>query len=556
MNGFPEGFVPDAQPAGGAFPEGFQPDATTPTPPRTFSNAETFGLNAANLFGAGPAVYSALKYIQEGDVYKKSAAAEAARIDYQSALDTTEADDEHAWARRAGKLAAIGGETIVGGAAGKLIGVGAKAAGLASKIAPWAEANPLIAKVLSGAGSGAAYGAASGAGTAASKGQDVGEEALKGAGVGAALGGALSGVAGAAKKLLKGAPEREEADLLRGITNGSGEFGGATPTAKKIVQRDREDIIATLRSDPELRAVVSGPAKDALPVLQNRLEQTGSRLDPLYDVVDRSSGGVSMHGLVNTIDDEIQRLGRTPLNELYVNAMKDIKQSAINAWAPGLDKTAESQAKLSAMGIATPLRLQPQDVMVPTRDVRAMVTRLQTRGSQVINPLNPGEASQMKADIAGFMKGFIDSHLDVAAEQGPEVAQAVNAIREINTTYSALKNMTKAIEQRAQKEGTGSVSLGGNLKHLLTHGAGGAAAAMALHGNLPGAAVTGTAALLASQAPKIARGVTTSMANLQRAAAAGNPKAIALLDTLTNLRRVGTAGAGHVGGVVNSQGAP
>jgi hypothetical protein len=46
------------------------------------------------------------------------------------------------------------------------------------------------------------------------------------------------------------------------------------------------------------------------------------------------------------------------------------------------------------------------------------------------------------------------------------------------------------------------------------------------------------------------------MANLQRAATAGNPKAIALLDTLTNLRRVGTAGAGHVGSVVNSQGAP
>jgi hypothetical protein len=556
MNGLPEGFVPDAQPAGGAFPEGFQPDATTSTPPRTFSGAETFGLNAANLFGAGPTVYSALKYIAEGDPYKKAAAADAARADYQGALDTTEADDEHAWARRAGKLAALGGETLVGGGVGKALSIGAKGVGLAAKLAPWAEANPIISKVLAGAGSGAAYGAASGAGTAASKGQDVGEEALKGAGVGAVLGGALSGVGGVAGKLLKGAPEHEEADLLRGITNGTGEFGGATATAKKIVSRDKEDIIATLRSDPELRAVVSGPAKEAMPLLQQRLEQTGSKLDPLYDVVDRATGGVSVHGLVNTIDDEIQRLGRTPLNELYVNALKDIKQSALNAWAPDLEKVAASQGKLAAMGIETPLRLQPQDVMVPTRDVRAMVTRLQTRGSQVINPLNPGEASQMKADIAGFLKGFLDSHLDVAAEQSPATAAAVKAIYDINPVYSALKNMMKAVEQRAQKEGTGSVSMGGNLKHLLTHGAGGAAAAMLLHGNLPGAAVTGAGALLASQAPRLARGATTAMANLERAVAAGNPKARALMDTLTNLRKVGTAGAGHVGNVTNSTGAP
>jgi hypothetical protein len=98
--------------------------------------------------------------------------------------------------------------------------------------------------------------------------------------------------------------------------------------------------------------------------------------------------------------------------------------------------------------------------------------------------------------------------------------------------------------------------MGGNLKHLLTHGAGGAAAAMLLHGNLPGAAVTGAGALLASQAPRLARGATSSMANLERAVAAGNPKARALMDTLTNLRKVGTAGAGHVGNVTNSTGAP
>lgn len=555
-------FDPDAYLATAPAAGGFDPDAylgaqtESAAPARTFSAPETFGLHAANLFGAGPAVYGVLKYIGESNPYKKSGAYDAARGDYQSALDTTEADDEHAWARRAGKLAAIGGETVLGGAAGRAIGLGGRALGIGAKLAPWAEANPIISKVLSGAGSGAAYGAASGAGSAASKGEDVTRGALVGAGTGAAFGGALGAVAGGAGKLLRAAPEHEEADLLRGVTNGTGEFGGATPTVKKAVMRDQIDIIGVLRKDPELRAVVSGPAKEALPLLHQRLEQVGSHLDPLYDVVDRTTGGVSVHGLVNTLDDHIQELARTPLNERMIGALEDVKQSALKAWAPDLERVAKSQGKLTAMGIETPARLQPADVMVPTRDVRAMVTKLQKSGTKITDALNPGDASQVKADIAKFMKGFIDSHLDVAAEQSPEAAAAVRGIYEINPVYSALRNMSKAVEQRAQKEGTGSPSVGGALKSLLTHGAGGATAAMLLHGNLPGAAATATGALLTTQAPKIARGATASLASLQRAAQAGNPKARALIDTLTNLRRVGTAGAGHVGQVTSSEGAP
>lgn len=528
-------------------------DAILAAPERTFSAGETFGLNAANLFGAGPAVYGALKYIQQGG---QAGTFDTARGDYQAALDEADNSDDHVWARRLGKVAAIGGETLVGGGVGKLAQGASKLVGIGAKLAPWAEANPILSKVLAGAGAGGAYGAAGGAGTALSKGEDVGEGALVGAGTGAALGGALGGVAAGAGKLLKGAPAREEADLMRGIATGTGEFGGATATAKKILARDREDILATLKADPELRAVVSGPAEHALPLLKGRLEEVGAKLDPLYDVVDRATGGVSVHGLVNTIDDEIQRLGKTPLNELYVNALQDIKQSALKAWAPDLEKVAGSQQKLAQMGIETPMRLQPQDVMVPTRDVRAMVTRLQTRGSQVINPLNPGEASIMKADMATFLKGFLDSHLDVAAEQGPEVAQAVKAIYDINPVYSALKNMTKAVEQRAQKETTGSISTGGHLKSLFQHAGVGGALLSLSHGNVPGAVASLAAAAASSKAPQAIRGANTALATLQRAAEAGNPRARALLDTLSNLRKVGTASGAQLGGVVNTQGVP
>lgn len=545
----PAGFIPDApEPAAGGLPPGFVPDAPEATE-RTFSAPETFGLNAANLFGAGPAVYGALKYIQSG---AQEGSYTKARDELQGEIDATDQSDEHPWARRAGKLAAMVGETVVGGGVGKAVGLAAKGAGAVAKLAPWAVENPVIAKALQGAASGAAYGAASGAGTAASKGEDVVEGARGGVAGGALLGGALGGVAGAAGKLLRGAPEAEAENLLRGVTQGDGLHGGSTLKAKKLVDRQSEAIVDTLRSDPELRAVAVKPAKEALPVFQQRLEQVGSKLDPHYDVVDKVTGGVSVHNLVNTLDDEIARLAKDPLNEQYIAAVNDIKQSVLKAWAPDLEKISHSQGKLAQMGIETPLRLQPEDVMVPTREVRKMVTRLQTRGSQVINPLNPGEASKMKADMATMLKGFIDSHLDVAAEQSPQAAAAVSSIYDINRTYSALKTMTKAIEDRAWKESTGSTSGTGYLKQLFGHGGIAAAAPLAMAGHLPAAAAALVSGALVPKIPAAARAANSMLANLQRAAQAGNPRALRVLASLRTAQQIGTAGAGQAGAVVGS----
>lgn len=549
----PDAYLASPQPAAPAA-GGFDPDAYLKAgaepPARTFSAPETFGLNAINLFGAGPTVYGALKYIQSGG---QEGSYSKARDELQADIDATENDDEHKWARRLGKATAFAGEAVVGGGVGKAVSLGAKATGFAAKLAPWAAENPLIAKALSGAAGGAAYGAAGGAGAAASRGEDVVEGGRRGFVSGAVLGGALGTAAGVGGKLLRGAGAREEADLLRGVAEGEGTHGSATKTAKMMLDRDKEDIIRTLRSEPELRAAASAPAKEALPVFQSKLEEVGGKLDPHYDVVDKVTGGVSVHNLVNTIDDEIARLGKTPLNEVYTTALQDIKQSALKAWAPDLERVAASQGKLAEMGIETPLRLQPKDVMVPTRDVRAMVTRLQTRGSQVINPLNPGEASQMKADLAGFLKGFLDSHLDVAAEQSPAAAKAVESIRALNSTYSALRNMTKAIEQRGWKEATGSTSTAGHLQGLFQHAGTGGALLMAAHGNIPGAVAALASGALVPKIPLAARAANAALANVQRAAAAGNPNALRLLRSLQVAQKVGTAGAGAVGSVVSHQ---
>jgi hypothetical protein len=138
-----------------------------------------------------------------------------------------------------------------------------------------------------------------------------------------------------------------------------------------------------------------------------------------------------------------------------------------------------------------------------------MVTRLQKRGSNVINTLNPGEASQMKVDIARQMYDFLDSHLDQAAAQGdPAVIQAVQNIRDINPRYSALMNIRKAIEQRGWKEQTGAKSLaqvaGDTVKHAGTAGALG----LALHGNIGPAVAT---AIGSYMVPPLVRAGTTGV---------------------------------------------
>jgi hypothetical protein len=531
-NPIPVSASPGAAPA-------FDPDAYLKDQGiRAFTGPEAFGIEAQNLFGAGPLIHGVISKLGGGDF-------SAARADRQADLEALENDEEHPWARRAGKLAALGAETLAGGAVGKVVSAGAKAAGIAAKLAPWAEANPVMARVLEGIGGGAAYGAASGAGEAASKGEDILPSAARGAAAGGALGGVVGGAFGALGKALKGAPERESEDLLRGVSHGTGESGSATVTARKLVDRDKQDILATLRSDPELTKAVQGPAKEALPVLQNRLEEVGSKLDPRYDIVDKVTGGVSVQNLVNVLNDEIATLRKTPLNEQYIKAVEDIRDSALRAWAPEMSEHVAANERLTAMGL-TP-RAEVPDVMVPTRDVRAMVTRLQTRGSQVINPLNPGEAAQMKADMAGMMKGFIDSHLDLAAEHSPEAKMAVDGIRALNDTYSALKNMYKAVEQRGWKEQTGSKSLGGHLASLFHGGGTAGALLMAAHGNIPGAAASLVAGHVVPKLPVAVRAGNSLLAQIQRGVEAGSPKAIALMKAIQAARTVGTAGAGAVG---------
>jgi len=528
-----------AEPSGnsGGLPAGWSLDELAPEPPE-ISPLRTVALNATNVFGAAPAISGAISAIGGGDYA-------SARDAYQQQID--QANEQNPISSWVGKGISLVPETVLGGAVGKVASVGAKAFGVGARLA---EAAPLTQSIVKGAIGGAGYGAASAGGEALSHGQDVLPAAGEGALGGAAAGGALGAIFHGAGELFKRAPASDERNLLRGVAEGEGTSGSATPKVKKLLANQQKNVIDTLRADPELLRASRKPAIEAAPVFRGKLEAVGEQLDPAYKIIDEKTGGVSVRGLVEHLDGEIADLAKDPLNEVYSNGLAKIRDSLLDAWAPKIKEGQAVIQSLKAQGITKiPPSVIPSDVYVPTQKLRQVVTKLQTRAVDVINGLNPGESSKAKAEFAAILKDYLDSHLDAAAVDKAGEA-AVAHIKQLNKTYSALATMTKAIDQRAWKEQTGSVSGRGLVKNLLGHGT----VTGAVVGAVSGHPVTALGALAAHQAvehlPGAAAYANSKLAAVARAAQAGNPNALRLLKVAQFAKQVGTAGAGAVGSSV------
>lgn len=536
-----EGLRYDAEPAADAANPFAGLNYNDEAPVEQISPLKTIALNATNVFGAAPAIYGAGQALVNGADYAQ------ARDQYQQQIDT--ANEQNPISKWIGKGISLVPETVLGGAVGKVASVGAKAAGLGAKLA---EAAPLTQSIVKGAIGGAGYGAASAGGEALSHGQDVLPAAGEGALGGAAAGGTLGAIFHGAGELFRKAPGRDETNLLRGVAEGEGTSGSATPKVKKLLANQQKAVIDTLRNDPELLRASRKPAAEAAPIFRNKLEQVGEQLDPAYKIIDEKTGGVSVRGLVDHLDGEIAELAKDPLNEVYSSGLAKIRDSLLDAWAPKIKEGQQVIQQLKAQGITKiPPSVIPPDVYVPTQKLRQVVTKLQTRAVDVINGLNPGESSKAKAEFAALLKDYLDSHLDAAAVDKAGEA-AVAHIRQLNKQYSALATMVKAIDQRAWKEQTGSVSGRGLVKNLLGHGT----VTGAFVGAVSGHPVTALGALAAHQAmehlPAAAAFANSKLAALSRAADAGNPNAIRLLHNLQFAKQLGTAGAGSAGSSVTT----
>lgn len=490
----PQGFAAVANPQ-------FDPE------PEQISPEETFLQNASNVFGAGPALVSAVNYVARGIPY------ETTRQAYTKRMET--AAEQNPRAATAGKVTSVLPETILGGAAGKLASGAAKLSGLAAKAAPLVKANPLITSILETGVGGAGYGAASGAGEALSKGEDVASGALHGAAGGAVIGGALGAVTGGIAKAARGAVERADAALVPGVTDA---LSGA----------ERSEVVSALRGNPELKKIVSKAAPEAIAGLESHANQLTTKADDLIAHVESKSGGLSIGKFAAAIDAEIAELGKTPLREAYVKALEAVKDSAISSWVPSdLAAMLESKmAKESTTGLAENLLKRRDRIAIPLSKVEELARDI---------PANLPASQEVKSHVTDIVRSIRDAHLEDAATKNPELKSVADQIRDLDRDFKTIKAITDTIKSQPKGEHGGLEKLISLFTH---HGPIGAAAALASGHPIP-------AAVLA--APAVARKGNELLAYLQREAASGNQKAINLIKASEAARTVGTAAAGSVG---------
>jgi len=528
--------------------QGWEAGPAAAETPEVPGPGKTFLLNATNLFGAAPVLSGVIHVIKGDEPY------EEARDRYRNLI--LAGSEENPKAALAGKITSFIPETVIGGAAGELVGAGAKASGLLSKLPAFATsgATGAVAKGILG---GAGYGAATGAGEAASKGEAVLPAAAESAASGAVVGGIAGGLIHGAGALLKGAPAAERRDILQGIGEGSGDHGSATPTLKKRlvnIKGGDETIAEVLKSDPKLLKASRDSATKAIPIFEKKLDELGEKLDPAYKAIDEVSGGISVKDLTTHLNDTIADYAKSPLQEVYTSGLTKLRDSYLQAWAPEIKKTLESLEKEGYPSqVVTKMFEAIPDKQVPTQELRKTVSQLQNRATHIIDSLHPGEQTQAKGEFASIIKNYLDESLDKAGATDPKIQAIVDGVRDTNRQYNVVATALNAIKERGWKEQTGSTSGKGALRQLIGHGSAVGGAISALQGH-PKALLAPLAYAAAEKTlPPLRRASTAALATLQKAAEAGNPKAKALLAGLKAGAVVATAGAaGNAGAVVNS----
>jgi hypothetical protein len=598
----PGGFVPDTVPAStsGGLAGGFIADQ----PEKQYSPIQTIGMNTLNLFGLEPAAVGAYQSLINNKDYATERDAQ------RQAIET--ANEQNPWSSYAGKALSLVPETLIGGAVGKVVGAGAKAIGFGAKAAEAANVaskarqletgeaigerlvkagggmtledtariralNPapvsIGSHIAKGALGGAGYGAASGAGNALSEGKDILPAAAEGAGAGAVLGGVLGGVGGKLEDVFSKSVSKHDKDLIQGIGHGSEEQGASTPTARKRLSNYQENVLEALHDKdlkftqegpgfkagdqigPKLIQYHSAPAEKALPVYAKAMNEIGEKLDKHWNTITKDSGGFNVSELASHIDDVIKNDYNKPGVQVYVNGLKNIKEDVLNNWAPELKATEATRASLRAQGAAEKsidAAVPLPEVKVPEKELREFVTNLQTKASTVLNGLNPGEASEAKAEFAHIIKDFLDKHVE-GATNTPELDHAIESIKNLNRQYNGVATAFKNIEQRGWKEASGSTSGKSLLQQAVGHGTLGAAGMAAFSGHLPAAVGAYALHQAANYAPAIRRAGTSRLAQLNIDAKLGKPGAIKLMKRIQQGQSAGLAGSGAVGSAVTNK---
>lgn len=516
-----------AAPGGGLTLEQLQGmGATDSAPAEQYSVPETIGRNAVNLFGAGPAVSGAFQAIANGRKYEEG------RDETRRHLQ--EANEQNPIAGYVGKGIALGGETLLGGALGKAVSIGAKLTGAAEALSPvMARLGSTGGAIAKGALGGAAYGAAGSAGSALSEGRDVLPAAAEGAATGGALGGALGGVAHKIGQAFEGAVGSQNESIVRGASERALPrkqsaladliekelpAGAKSKVSASDVIQENRDLLKGFRSaDPETVAA----AREATLAKVDELDVgKGAK----YAQVDKAlGGGAPARAAIDDLENKAATETEAPWKKVLTDKVDSLKQqwSSISTdeakrYLQAMRVTGDQTARDALEGLAAHLpegqqwtkmqfldhlvggergastsawaEIPPDlrkaveqlpfkfdgDIKIPTRDLRRLLTMSQDEAESALGTLNATKNARLAALNQEVLGHTLNKQLDTAAKAGGSgVAGAVQAIRDNNVRQSVLLKLADASSRKVEKLRLGKPTLGGIAGHGIAGALGG-----------------------------------------------------------------------------------
>lgn len=523
--------------------------------------------NAAT-FGAGPAIDAAASKLG-------SLVPGAAPVDYSA---TRQGNQERLDADRAalGKPATIATE-IAGGI-------------IPALVAPEIKAAQTLAPVARGVATGGAFGATQALGETASHGDwdNLGKNLAIGAGAGAATGGVLEGVANkvvarAATNAAKGTDNWLVADIL-----GNDAKTQATPTTRKVLADDASDLAYTTAKDPTLRRAIDkarGGDPERLQALKDQIdERVANVFQPRasrYAALDEElpHGGARVGEFVDAVEEANKGNMRTGFKKeraALTEAAESLKQyegaeTVIDPKAeitPGLSAQQFVKAKEAELARATDpgarstiekdlahirqtygQTVYNPDKIIPTEDMRTVLTRLQGEVRDAMGGLNEKQSYRRAREVVAPVWQAFDAHLN----SGPP--DLVNQIKDMNRRGSALLNMQDVVDQRlnrATQQNLAVQKTPSGIRNIARSVGGAGGAAIALAAGQPKVAAMMAAGAVA---PEVIRGADRALTRLILAKKAGSVTAELITDAINQgvpravaLGVAGSATHGAIGG--------
>jgi hypothetical protein len=325
-------------------------------------------------------------------------------------------------------------------------------------------------------------------------------EAGKGALLGSAtniLGEATAGTL--MRSLVRNAPELANKRLTRDIVES--DAGRASGRTVKKMTRDIEDVLDVVNTNGDLKAASRGEAVKGLPVVQEHLSATGTKLGPLYDQFDSIVQPTNLERLRL----QVAAAEAHASNPAEARAFKKMKDDLMGFWGHqwGLEPG-----------------MSPAEVKVPTRELRRWTSAAQRTAEEAITTSAPRDAEVIRGNLKHTAEDILNSHLDSGGEAtGGIVAE----VRKTNREYSAVKRLEDVLLERADQEKGQKMGIWAKGKRAgaLTAAATGAGM-MATGQPVAGAAVAASPMLI--KAGSVAtRAAVDALATIQTKAAQGVP---------------------------------